>query len=367
MLFVSTENINSIIASTFNQEAGTRASLRGFLKGLTKAKHKRSIIPAVQELREKGWTFVSVPCKKISPEQNRATLQEFTTSVTPGCFKKMATEHEQELRDAGFCDFSIECMRQGNPPMTEDGKIYFYDFDHVIERALSGQLGIESQPDPDWPANDPEKPEQTLKVNHMFNLCFIPRDEHEAKNKVIQKQVGDMKAGETRNIILPIPPRDEHCPMIRKGMKIVAKEITDLRFSSYSAFQSSDREVDITRKLLAYGAITEEGNEENAALMNDLLDNIESSFKTLKIWHALTEKIIDQKEENSERLVRAERLSLEENCKILEKNLKEISNVLPYLAEDANKIIESFPSLFRLNMSKEQPTIQEDNRKPTLS
>lgn len=169
-----------------------------------KSKHARKLSEAIEKLPD-GMDLVPVMYTKIPSEQNRDIMDEFAGGVERDFYRYLARHHSEDLRQAGFCDHAIEQMGRGRPPANESGQLYNYDVDHVIERAGSGQLGLEKEKDPDL-----EGDILTYPVNHMANFFFLPREVHEIKNEINKYQLMNIEDGESRIIWMAVPNPDHH-------------------------------------------------------------------------------------------------------------------------------------------------------------
>lgn len=162
-----------------------------------------------------GYRLAPVVARRISPEQSGKIINQFTNRVLPRFYRHIAINFPDDLRRAGICEHGIARMRQGLCPATKDDRIYAFNVDHIIERALSGPLGCERGVDSEY--EDAKKDENGYEgpeggnylANYFGNLAFMLIETHRQKNALNALQRTDLlRPGQTGIFLMLVPDRD---------------------------------------------------------------------------------------------------------------------------------------------------------------
>lgn len=314
-----------------------------------------------------GMKLVPVLYKKSFKDDHKEVRNEFNPKVGPAAYRRLARNWGKELSDQGFCEYAINKMKEGHHPRDKNGNPFNWSLDHMLECQGGGRASLEKKPDPDWPENDPLKPDETFMVNHLGNIDFMPDPVHEHKNVINRCQIHDMEEGEIRWIYMAAIDREEGAPPFYPHMKakgepqdgITPKE--DLTLASYTAIQSSDRCVTRAMELGGY-----EANGDTASMEEALKRAKASLIETYKRFKETNDKATAMEDNNT--LKTYERRLVRKNNEALFENLKIISQILPpYLSEEDCKIVDDFSSLLGDYMSIEHAIEEQGIKEATIS
>lgn len=149
-----------------------------------------------------GFCLAPVLYSKIGRKQNNEVEAEFSSRVRPDFLHYLAHNYAEELGVLGICQHGIECMKKGLDPSDENGKLYYINVDHVIERAGGGDLSLQKAVDRLMPAGSTA----TFMVNHFSNLILLPEQVHNRKNRLNKLQkIVNIPPGQSKWVLMLVP------------------------------------------------------------------------------------------------------------------------------------------------------------------